>query len=74
VEELIELPKDKSGCIIMETMPDPRTGFKSVHAIPISQNGKVYIGRGHDNDIRVTDISVSRSHAVIQIKNGSVYL
>ncbi len=28
------------------------------------------IGRGHDADIRVTDISVSRSHARINFKDG----
>jgi hypothetical protein len=28
VEELIELPKDKAGCIILETIPDPRGGNK----------------------------------------------
>jgi hypothetical protein len=65
VEELIELPNDRSGCLILETLPDPRTGYKSIHAIPLSQHGKVYLGRGHDNDIRISDISVSRSHAMI---------
>jgi hypothetical protein len=74
VEELIELPKDKTGCIILETTPDPRTGVKAVHAIPLSVDGKLFLGRGHDNDIRVTDISVSRAHAIIQVKNGAAYL
>lgn len=51
--ELIELPKDPAGCVILETLPDPRTGAKAIHIIPLSANGKIYLGRGHDNDIRI---------------------
>jgi pSer/pThr/pTyr-binding forkhead associated (FHA) protein len=35
--------------------------------------GGVKIGRGHDCEIRVTDISVSRNHALIQ-KMGNGYI
>ena len=60
--------------MILETLPEPRTGQKAIHVIPLGQNGKVYLGRGQDNDIRITDISVSRSHAFIQVKNGAAYM
>lgn len=37
--------------------------------------GKVFLGRGHDATIRVTDISVSRMHAfLIRNKDGFFYL
>lgn len=72
--ELIELPKDKSGCVILETVHDPRNGAKSIHIIPLSNTGKIYLGRGHDNDIRIQDISVSRSHAIITVKSGAAYI
>ena len=36
---------------------------------------RVFIGRGHDADIRITDISVSRMHAMmIKAPNGLFYL
>lgn len=31
-------------------------------------------GRGHDCDIRITDISVSRCHALIKLDKGNFYL
>ena len=32
------------------------------------------MGRGHDSDIRIADISVSKCHAVIKYDNGEFYL
>lgn len=39
---------------------------KVVHVINFSDADEIKIGRGHDTDVRVTDISVSRLHAVIR--------
>jgi pSer/pThr/pTyr-binding forkhead associated (FHA) protein len=32
------------------------------------------MGRGHESEIRVCDISVSRCHALVKYKNGRYYL
>jgi pSer/pThr/pTyr-binding forkhead associated (FHA) protein len=34
---------------------------------------EINLGRGHDIDVRVTDISVSRCHAVIKKSNKGFY-
>lgn len=34
----------------------------------------IKLGRGHECEIRITDISVSRSHAFIKNMNGGFYL
>ncbi len=34
----------------------------------------INIGRGHDSDLRVNDISVSRCHALIKFKKGTFQL
>ena len=39
----------------------------------ISQNG-IKLGRGHDCEIRITDISVSRNHATIKNIENSFYI
>jgi pSer/pThr/pTyr-binding forkhead associated (FHA) protein len=39
---------------------------KVVHVICMVDEESVTLGRGHDADVRVTDISVSRCHAVIK--------
>jgi len=32
------------------------------------------LGRGHESDLRINDISVSRCHAIIKFKDGRFYL
>jgi pSer/pThr/pTyr-binding forkhead associated (FHA) protein len=32
------------------------------------------MGRGHESDLRINDISVSRCHALIKFKNGKFLL
>ena len=34
----------------------------------------VKIGRGHDTDVRISDISVSRFHATLSIYNNQLYI
>lgn len=34
----------------------------------------VKIGRGHDTDVRISDISVSRNHATLNLRNNFFYL
>lgn len=38
---------------------------KVIHVVNMRNTIKLYIGRGHDAHVRVTDISVSRLHAVL---------
>lgn len=38
---------------------------KVIHVINMGNTQKLYIGRGHDAHVRVTDISVSRVHAIL---------
>jgi pSer/pThr/pTyr-binding forkhead associated (FHA) protein len=46
-----------------------------MHVItPIQAQRTVRLGRGHDSDLRINDISVSRQHAVIRFKNDGFYL
>lgn len=48
---------------------------KVIHVLNLTGNTKLFIGRGHDAQIRVTDISVSRLHAlIVKHRNGYFYL
>lgn len=41
-----------------------------MHVIHFSTCKEIKVGRGHESNIRVTDISVSRVHALITFKDG----
>jgi pSer/pThr/pTyr-binding forkhead associated (FHA) protein len=42
------------------------SNIKSIHVISLMNNDDILIGRGHDCDVRVKDISVSRYHSKIK--------
>ena len=44
--------------------------------MPDNEKTNFKLGRGHESDVRVSDISVSRCHALVKynIENGKFYL
>ena len=76
--ELIELDKPV-GCdyIVLESLNQMKENcnIKSIHVIQLG-NDELIIGRGHESDIRINDISVSRSHAKLRydMENGTILL
>ena len=76
--ELIELEKP-IGCdyIVLESLNQMKENcnIKSIHVIQLG-NDELIIGRGHESDIRINDISVSRSHAKLRynIDSGTILL
>lgn len=53
---------------------DNRDGTSGVHIVSFVNECVARLGRGHDNDVRVSDISVSRLHATISYSNGNFTL
>ena len=76
--ELIELEKP-AGCdyIVLESLNQMKENcnIKSIHVIQLGTD-ELIIGRGHESDIRINDISVSRSHAKLRydMENGTILL
>ena len=61
---LVSYEKPATNNMILESISS--SSAKSIYIIDLdSQNEMFKIGRGHDTDIRVSDISVSRLHATI---------
>jgi hypothetical protein len=46
----------------------------SIHILMFIDDSSYYLGRGNDSDVRISDISVSRSHAKICLKDNNYYL
>lgn len=66
--ELIELQKPTNcNYIILESLNQMKENcnIKSIHVIQLADE-EITIGRGHESDVRINDISVSRSHAKLK--------
>ena len=51
-----------------------RNSRVGVYIISMNSKPSLRVGRGHDSDIRIPDISVSRFHATITFADGEFYL
>lgn len=62
--DLIEIKRPDEDYIILESLNQMKelNNIKSIHVIKLT-NEFITIGRGHESDVRINDISVSRTHA-----------
>jgi hypothetical protein len=72
--DLVEIEKPDSAYIILDILSKDKNVCRGVHVIKMEGKNNIRLGRGHDSDIRITDISVSRCHALIKFDKGSFYL
>lgn len=71
---LFELPDIEPPFIVLEPRSihkDKRPGF---HIMSLADGKVMKLGRGRDNDVRITDMSLSRCHAKIRFEEGHFYL
>lgn len=72
---LFRISKPQSAHIILETDDLEIPALKCVHVISFdSAKTEVRLGRGHSSDIRINDISVSRCHAIVRLREGKFLL
>lgn len=77
-KNLIDLdrPVDKNYMILesLNQVKDNKN-YKSIHVITLNKEERIIMGRGHEADVRINDISVSRSHGTIFLsKDGKIQL
>lgn len=70
---LLETDAEKYDAMIVLEYIDSGN-VSGVHMITLTEGSVANLGRGHDCDARVADISVSRFHANITYKNGEFIL
>jgi len=62
----VEVPEDRKF-LWLESLTFEKNSSRMVHLImPEAQSSSFKLGRGHESDIRVSDISVSRCHAILK--------
>ena len=72
--DLVSVPKPEGEYITLEAVQRPHDSPQTIHLIPLQNKNNVRLGRGHDSDVRISDISVSRNHALIRYDQGKLFL
>lgn len=62
--KIMQFEKPESDYIVLESVTSQN--IKIIHSVDLSFCDEIKVGRGHDCQIRITDISVSRNHAFIK--------
>lgn len=71
--DLIDIVRpENSDYIILESLNQMKENcnIKSIHVIQLT-NDTITIGRGHESDVRINDISVSRTHALLKYNSST---
>ena len=71
---IIDLEKPDKNYIILDGLIKETPEEKSIFIVHFKDKKEIKIGRATDANIRLSDISVSRAHAVISQYNDSFYL
>lgn len=67
-------PDDRSY-IILESLTLEKNSSRMVHVLSVDESKDTFrLGRGHESDVRVNDISVSRCHAILKYKDHSFFV
>jgi len=65
----------KSNYILLESMPLDKNTSRNIHLLTVTdQHSEFKLGRGHESQVRINDISVSRCHAIIKCKPDGFYI
>ena len=74
--KLVDITKPASGhFMVMESLPLEKNTSRTIHVLNFTNDKKTFnIGRGHESEVRVNDISVSRCHAIIKYKPEGIYI
>lgn len=73
VYEILNFERPEAPYLVIETVGQ-YTNQGGIHTMCLKNIEKITLGRGHDSNIRIADISVSRVHAKIRYAQGEFIL
>lgn len=72
---LVQYEKPDGDYLVLESLNQEKNTSRIIHIIrPSIQKDCFKLGRGHESDLRINDISVSRCHAKIKFQGGKFLL
>ena len=61
--------------MVMESLPLEKNTSRTVHILGFNKDKTSFtLGRGHESEVRINDISVSRCHAMIKYRPDGIYI
>lgn len=72
---LVEVPRTQPPFIVLENMvrDSQQHASRGLHVISLAEK-VLKLGRGHESDVRIADVSISRCHATIRFHRGQFLL
>lgn len=73
---LVEVPKTAPPYIVLENMirDSQQHSSRGLHVFSLADSKQLKLGRGHDSNVRIADVSISRCHAIIRFNQGQFLL
>jgi pSer/pThr/pTyr-binding forkhead associated (FHA) protein len=66
---LVDYQRPEGDYLVLESLNQEKNTSRIIHIIIPGENKNSFkFGRGHESDLRINDISVSRCHAIIKFK------
>ena len=72
--EILDFQSEFDNYMTMESLTIDKNNNRCLYVINLDNNIKIKIGRGHDADLILSDISVSRVHSILTIVNRNIFL
>ena len=72
--EILDFKSEFENFFTLESLTIDKNNTRCIYVVNLDNNIKIKIGRGHDANLTLSDISVSRVHSIITIDNKNIYL
>ncbi|KAK6590271.1 hypothetical protein RS030_162417 [Cryptosporidium xiaoi] len=69
---IVNVPKTRPPFIVLENIYG--NVHRGVHVVSMAEKKDLKLGRGHESDVRISDVSISRYHATIRYRNENFML
>lgn len=73
---MLKISRPLESYLMLESLTNIRenNNVKNIHIVKLEEGREYSVGRAHDCDIRINDISVSRQHAKIVFSEGKLFI